>query len=67
MTATILRLGSSDRRIDAGFLSLLVDWRRRRHYRAELRRLLRTGPHLIADIGLAAPAAAREAARPFWR
>ncbi|MFO1049005.1 MAG: hypothetical protein U1E52_14030 [Geminicoccaceae bacterium] len=67
MTATIVTLGAPTRRSDAGFLSLLADWRRRRRYRAELRRLLRTGPYLIEDIGLAIPTAAREAALPFWR
>lgn len=67
MTATILRLGSPARRNDAGFLSLLADWRQRRRYRAELRRLLRTGHYLVEDIGLAVPAAVREAVLPLWR
>jgi len=42
-------------------------WLKRRARRAELRRLLRTGPHLIADIGLAPEAARREARKPFWK
>jgi len=44
-----------------------VVWCKRRHYRRELRRLLRAGPHLIADIGLTLEAARREAGKPFWR
>ena len=67
MTATIVTIASSARRGDADFLSLLADWRQRRHYRAELRRLLRVGVHLIADIGLPLAAARAEAAKPFWR
>jgi uncharacterized protein YjiS (DUF1127 family) len=47
--------------------ALLADWRVRRRYRAELRRLLRTGQHLLADIGLTPAAAAHEACLPFWR
>ena len=39
----------------------------RRRERAELRRLLRTGPYLLRDIGLAPERAATEAAKPFWR
>ena len=67
MTATIVPIGSSARRGDADFLSLLANWRQRRHYRAELRRLLRTGPYLFEDSGRAVIAAEREAALPFWR
>lgn len=40
---------------------------RRRCARAELRRLLRVGPHMIADIGLDPEAACAEAAKPFWK
>lgn len=36
-------------------------------YRAELRRLLATADHLLADIGLTRGEAAHEAAKPFWR
>lgn len=46
---------------------ILTDWRRRYRYRCDLERLLRTGPYLIADIGLSRPEAEREAARPFWQ
>ena len=42
-------------------------WGARRRYRAELRRLLRVGVHLIADIGLPLAEARAEAAKPFWR
>ncbi len=51
----------------ADFRGLLTEWQRRRRYRAELRRLLSTGPHLLEDIGLTVSGAAREAALPFWR
>jgi len=44
-----------------------VVWRKRRAYRSDLKRLLRAGPHLIADIGLTLEAARREADKPFWR
>ena len=46
---------------------VVAEWRRRRHYRNELRRLLGVGPHLIADIGLTIEAARREIKKPFWR
>jgi uncharacterized protein YjiS (DUF1127 family) len=42
-------------------------WRARRHYRCELRRLLATGQHLIADMGLTLEQASDEVGRPFWR
>jgi len=42
-------------------------WLARWHYRRELRRLLRAGPHMIADIGLALDEAHAEMAKPFWR
>lgn len=35
--------------------------------RAELRRLLATGHHLVEDIGLDVAWARAEAAKPFWR
>lgn len=41
--------------------------RRRHRQRADLRRLLRAGPHLIADIGLDHEAASVESRLPFWR
>ena len=47
-------------------LSLRNEWRKRRKYRADLRRLLVTGPHLIPDIGLKTEEAIREASKPFW-
>jgi len=50
----------------ARLISLRNEWRKRRKYRADLRRLLATGPHLIPDIGLKTEEAAREASKPFW-
>jgi uncharacterized protein YjiS (DUF1127 family) len=42
-------------------------WRRRYRYRRELERVMRSGPHLIADVGLSRAHAEREVAKPFWR
>lgn len=44
-------------------LRVILDLLARHHSRAALARL---DPHLLADIGLTAEAAAEEAARPFW-
>jgi uncharacterized protein YjiS (DUF1127 family) len=41
-------------------------WRFRHRYRAELRRLLATGPHLVKDLGLALDTAVRESEKSFW-
>lgn len=46
---------------------LLREWRRRRRFRADLRRLLEIGPHMIDDIGLAYEDALRESEEPVWR
>jgi uncharacterized protein YjiS (DUF1127 family) len=67
MTSAALTGAPVSSRSVTDFFALIADWRRRRHFRAELRRLLRTGPHLLEDIGLPAVAAARESALPFWR
>jgi len=48
------------------FQLLSNEWRKRRKYRADLRRLLATGPHLIPDIGLKTEEADREVSKPFW-
>jgi uncharacterized protein YjiS (DUF1127 family) len=48
------------------FQLLRNEWRKRRNYRADLRRLLATGPHLIPDIGLKTEESIREASKPFW-
>ena len=48
------------------FQSLRNEWRKRRNYRADLRRLMATGPHLIPDMGLKTAEAIREASKPFW-
>jgi uncharacterized protein YjiS (DUF1127 family) len=42
-------------------------WRHRHHYRADLRRLLLVGPHLIKDIGLELDKAMTESRKPFWK
>lgn len=41
-------------------------WRRRLQLRRDLKRLLRVGPHAVADIGLTAGAVQRELEKPFW-
>ena len=46
---------------------ILSAWRERRQYRQELRRLMRVGPHMIADIGLKLEDARMETAKPFWQ
>jgi uncharacterized protein YjiS (DUF1127 family) len=50
-----------------GFHGLARNWLARRRYRCELRRLLRTGPHLVDDIGMPPDVAMEEACKPFWR
>jgi uncharacterized protein YjiS (DUF1127 family) len=47
--------------------AVLASWRQRSRYRRELERLLRSGPHLIDDIGLVRAHAEREAGKPFWQ
>lgn len=42
-------------------------WRERLSYRSELRRLLKVGPHMIRDVGLAWEDANLEAKKPFWQ
>jgi uncharacterized protein YjiS (DUF1127 family) len=46
---------------------ILGTWRVRRRYRQELRRLMKVGPHMIADIGLKLEDARMETAKPFWQ
>ena len=46
---------------------ILIAWRVRRQYRQELRRLMKVGPHMIADIGLKLEDARMETAKPFWQ
>lgn len=50
------------RKIRAG----LAELQRRRRQRAELRRLLKVGPHVIADVGLDCEAARAEVRKPLW-
>jgi uncharacterized protein YjiS (DUF1127 family) len=47
--------------------ALLAEWMRRRRFRADLKRLLKVGPHMIADIGFTLEAAMDESKKPFWR
>lgn len=49
-----------------GFSRIPGIWRQRRDYRRELRRLLRVGPHMIADIGLTVEEARDEVTKPLW-
>jgi uncharacterized protein YjiS (DUF1127 family) len=51
----------------AELTAVLGAWRQRYRYRRELARLMRTGLHLVVDIGLSREHAAREVAKPFWR
>lgn len=67
MTTTALTDAPVSNRSAFDFLALLAEWRQRRRYRAELRRLLSTGPHLLEDIGLTGSDMEREAFSPFWR
>jgi len=58
---------AAETRGPAGLRLLLSVWAERLKRRRALRRLLLTGAHLVADLGLAPEAARREAAKPFWR
>ena len=51
----------------ADFRAVWTDWQSRRRYRQDLARLLRVGPHMIADVGLTLEDARHEAAKPFWQ
>ena len=42
-------------------------WRSRHRHRADLRRLLLIGSHLIKDIGLELDNAITESRKPFWK
>jgi uncharacterized protein YjiS (DUF1127 family) len=46
---------------------LIAEWRQRYRYRADLKRLLKVGPYMIDDIGLAYEEAKRESAKAFWK
>ena len=46
---------------------ILSAWRERRQYRQELQRLMKVGPHVIADIGLKLEDARMETAKAFWQ
>lgn len=48
-------------------VELLQLWQERQRYRSELRRLMRTGGHLLTDIGILPAQAEREARKNFWQ
>ena len=48
-------------------VTLLTVWHARSRERAEYRRLLLTGAHLVRDIGLVPERVAADTAKPFWR
>ena len=45
----------------------MVELRRRHEYRADLKRLLIVGPHMLDDIGLGREEAIRESRKPIWK
>lgn len=49
-----------------GVIQCISEWRRRILYRRELERLLKTGPHLIQDMGLGIDEALHEVSKPFY-
>lgn len=57
---------SGRRRLVCGLGAAWAAWRTRRRFRRDLKRLLRVGPHMLADIGLTLEEAQRESAKPFW-
>ncbi|MGD1877035.1 MAG: hypothetical protein ACFB13_05990 [Kiloniellaceae bacterium] len=54
-------------RLLGGLKATGAAWLKRRALRRELKRLLRIGPHMVADVGLSPEAARREADKPFWK
>ncbi|MDH3474837.1 MAG: hypothetical protein OEM59_14225 [Rhodospirillales bacterium] len=46
--------------------AVFAEWNRRRWYRADLKRLVKVGPYMIADIGLTLEEAVAESEKPFW-
>ena len=51
----------------AAITVVLGTWRQRYRYRRDLKRLIKSGAHLIEDIGLSRAHTDREVAKPFWR
>ena len=49
------------------FKPIVTELCRRYAYRADLRRLLKVGPYMIDDIGLAREDAIRESEKPIWQ
>ena len=56
----------SHRPIFENWKKMRAEWQKRRRYREDLKRLLRVGPYMIADIGLTHEEAQKEIAKPFW-
>ena len=48
------------------FALTIGEWRRRHHFRTDLKRLLKIGPYMIDDIGLSLEETRRECDKPFW-
>jgi uncharacterized protein YjiS (DUF1127 family) len=46
--------------------AVLKAWKRRSRSRRELRRLIESDPHLLADVGLAKEQVERELTKQFW-
>ena len=49
-----------------GHIPCISEWRIRILYRRELERLLKTGPHLVRDMGLGIDEALHEVGKPFY-
>ena len=47
--------------------TLLAEWMRRHCFSRDLKRLLKVGPYMIADIGLTPEGAMIESKKPFWQ
>jgi uncharacterized protein YjiS (DUF1127 family) len=47
--------------------AVFSEWSRRRWFRADLKRLLKVGPYMIADIGLTLEEAVAESRKPIWQ
>lgn len=72
--ATHGRLAGSGKGILGGFAGALRQlrdrlelWQKRAEERDELKRLLSSSPHLIADVGLTVEQAKERIAKPVWR
>ena len=52
---------------DYRWRAVLAEWRARRRYRADLKRLHRVGSYMIEDVGLSVAEAEREIKKSFWQ